>query len=76
MPDLGESVKVVVYVLNRKAVAVGNTCQLAVVVAVSLCPRRKEIEDRQDRKCGRDYSCENREFHLLFVLLLLPFCLV
>ena len=57
-------------------VGVGICCILrirdACVVAVSLCPRRKEIEDRQDRKCGRDYSCENREFHRLFDLLLLP----
>ena len=26
---------------------------------------RKEIEDRQDGKCGRDYSCKNGEFHFL-----------
>ena len=37
--------------------------------------RRKEIEDRQDGKCGRDCSCENREFHSIFDLLLLLFYL-
>ena len=41
----------------------------ACVAADGLYPRRKEIEDRQDWKYGRDYSCENREFHLLFDLL-------
>ena len=46
---------------------------LAVVSDRRIRPRRKEIEDRQDRKCERDYSCENREFHRLFDLLLLPF---